>query len=40
MEEIKEQYDRETGRRSFLFHGSSPGSSALGVLRLENVEAD
>jgi galactokinase len=36
---IAEQYARETGRRPYVFAGSSPGAAAFGHLRLRFVEA-
>lgn len=31
---IAAQYERETGRKPYIFHGSSPGCSSFGYLRL------
>jgi L-arabinokinase len=34
--EIMQEYEEDTGRKSYIFHGSSPGCAAFGYLRLEN----
>lgn len=40
IEEIATRYEEETGRKPYIFHGSSPGCAAFGILRLSplNIE--
>jgi L-arabinokinase len=34
---VAEEYEKETGRKAYIFHGSSPGSASFGHLKLEKM---
>lgn len=36
IEKILQQFESDTGQRPYLFHGSSPGASTFGHIRLKN----
>ena len=38
--EVARQYGAETGKKPYIFHGSSPGCSTFGHLRLSSTSAE
>jgi galactokinase len=40
VSEVARQYERDTGKKPYIFHGSSPGCSTFGHLRLTSASAE